>query len=369
MATSQAFCLRRNNHLSDMVDDLNELFKDEAMVDVTLSCEDGLIKAHRLILSVCSSYFKQIFSRVNHSPLQYPIIIIRDMPFQDLKYIVEFMYHGEVTIPHEHLNSVLRSAEALKVKGLADVNGQKSNRPTGGSSDEHTAGRRKKRRKRKRKTTASNSLNSVEKNHKGEHSKHANSSEEASEYSDEDDLPPHHHHQNAQSHLISDPQNLLHSVSASTAHAGPAINETEIEPSRLLEQTMITGDVSSPGSFELSSVSIGTRSSSPLILNYHNSESAKNQPKNCSPTFSFQAQNIANIQSLSAQANQSKSYPQYLISSVKQMMYDDSSGLIASQLANDVASNHNLALSQFDESSSLVGPSSISLLPRQGEGG
>lgn len=50
------------------------------------------------------------------------------------------------------------------------------------------------------------------------------------------------------------------------------------------------------------------------------------------------------------------------------MMYDDSSGLLASQLANDGASNHNLAISQFDESSSLVGPS-ISLLPRQGEGG
>lgn len=49
------------------------------------------------------------------------------------------------------------------------------------------------------------------------------------------------------------------------------------------------------------------------------------------------------------------------------MMYDDSSGLLASQLANDGASNHNLAIGQFDESSSLVGPS-ISLL-RQGEGG
>ena len=50
------------------------------------------------------------------------------------------------------------------------------------------------------------------------------------------------------------------------------------------------------------------------------------------------------------------------------MMYDDSSGLIASQLGtNDQTSisNHNLLASQFDESSSLAGPSSIqSLLPR-----
>ena len=83
---------------------------------------------------------------------------------------------------------------------------------------------------------------------------------------------------------------------------------------------------------------------------------------------SRQAQNIANVQSLSGQTNQNK-YPPYLISSVKQMMYDDSSGLIAGQLTNDAASNHNLSLAQFDESGALVGPSSISLLPRQGEGG
>lgn len=241
MATSQAFCLRRSNHLTDMVDDLSELFKDEAMVDVTLSCEDGLIKAHRVILSVCSSYFKQIFSRVNHSPLQYPIIIIRDMPFQDLKYILEYIYNGEVTVPHEHLNSVLRSAEALKVKGLADVNGVKDSR-TGGSSEEPAASRRKKRRKRKRKTSA---LNSADKNHRGEHSKHVNSSDEASEYSDEDDLSPPHHQNVQSSHLIDDPHDLLHSAPSSSGHHGGAtINETEIEPSRLLEQTMITGDVS-----------------------------------------------------------------------------------------------------------------------------
>lgn len=52
------------------------------------------------------------------------------------------------------------------------------------------------------------------------------------------------------------------------------------------------------------------------------------------------------------------------------MIYDDSSGLIASQLgSNDqtITSNHNLA--HFEETGSLAGPSSsISLLPRSNEG-
>lgn len=99
MSTTQAFCLRRSNHLIDMVDDLDQMLKDENMVDVSLSCEDGLIKAHKIILSACSTYFRQVFSKVNHSPLQYPIIIIKDMPYQDLKYIIDFIYRGEVTVP------------------------------------------------------------------------------------------------------------------------------------------------------------------------------------------------------------------------------------------------------------------------------
>lgn len=220
MATGQAFCLRRNHHLTDMVDDLAEALKDESMVDVTLMTEDGLIKAHRIILSVCSAYFKQIFSRVNHSPLQYPIIIIQHISFSDLKYIVEFMYHGEVTVPEEQLTSVLRSAELLKVKGLADINCVKA----GKSSSDDAAGRRKKKRKR-RKPAEKRTLD-----------KHVNSSEDASEYSDEeDDLSPQH----SQS---SHPTNTVPHSAPST---GATINETEIEPSRLLEQTMITGDVSS----------------------------------------------------------------------------------------------------------------------------
>lgn len=79
-----------------MVDDLEMMLKDENMVDVTLSCDDGLIKAHKIILSACSSYFRHILSKGLNNSLQYPIIIIKDMLFQDLKAIIDFIYRGEV---------------------------------------------------------------------------------------------------------------------------------------------------------------------------------------------------------------------------------------------------------------------------------
>lgn len=244
MAT-QAFCLKRNNHLNDMVVDLEEMLKDENMVDVALSCEEGIIKAHKIILSACSTYFRQIFSKVQLNN-QYPIIIIKDMSYQDLKYIVDFIYRGEITVPQNHLNSVLKSAEALKIKGLADVNNEnnQTNRTTNKVDDEHQSiGNRKKKKKRRK-------INSDEQMKKD---KLQNSSEEVTDYTDDDDILV--HNQNTQSTTVQShqtlsslsslnaAQNIIQQQSTSTHHNSPALNETEIEPSRLLEQTMITGDV------------------------------------------------------------------------------------------------------------------------------
>lgn len=55
------FCLRWNNYQSNMVSELDSLRSDEDLVDVTLSCEGHLLKAHKVILSACSSYFRNVF--------------------------------------------------------------------------------------------------------------------------------------------------------------------------------------------------------------------------------------------------------------------------------------------------------------------
>ncbi len=48
------------------------------------------------------------------------MVVIKDVKFVDLKALVDFMYYGEVSVEHDRLNSLLRTAESLKVKGLAD---------------------------------------------------------------------------------------------------------------------------------------------------------------------------------------------------------------------------------------------------------
>lgn len=45
--------------------------------------------------------------------------------FTNLKQIIEFMYHGEVKIAEEELESLLALAENFKVKGLSNVRNKK----------------------------------------------------------------------------------------------------------------------------------------------------------------------------------------------------------------------------------------------------
>lgn len=102
------------------------MFSSEALVDVTLACEGAKIHAHKVVLSACSPFFQEIFMS---NPCKHPVVILKDMKHSELKAILEFMYKGEVNVSQENLPTLLKSAENLKVKGLAEVTSeqQKSN--------------------------------------------------------------------------------------------------------------------------------------------------------------------------------------------------------------------------------------------------
>lgn len=114
----QQYCLKWNNHTNNMVKVFNELLGDEYFVDVTLACEGSSLKAHKLVLSACSTYFRDLLI---NNPCKHPIVILNEMRFEDLQAIISFMYSGEVNVSYAQLGRLLKSAEALKVKGLTDV--------------------------------------------------------------------------------------------------------------------------------------------------------------------------------------------------------------------------------------------------------
>lgn len=117
MNSAPQFSLRWNNYVTHVTEAFNALRFENDLVDVTLCCDGGKIRAHKMLLSACSSYFRQIFKE---NPCQHPVIIFRNFKFEDLNAIINFMYHGEVNIFQEQLESFLITAELLEVKGLTD---------------------------------------------------------------------------------------------------------------------------------------------------------------------------------------------------------------------------------------------------------
>ncbi|XP_049800754.1 broad-complex core protein isoforms 1/2/3/4/5-like isoform X9 [Schistocerca nitens] len=125
MGSSQQFSLRWNNYLNHITGAFDTLRNDDELVDVTLSCEGKRIKAHKMLLSVCSTYFRDLFKE---NPCQHPVIIFRNVKFEDLVALIDFMYHGEVNVMQEQLTSFLTTAELLAVQGLSEDKGKEKER-------------------------------------------------------------------------------------------------------------------------------------------------------------------------------------------------------------------------------------------------
>lgn len=60
MGSDQHFCLRWNNFHSNIAASFEHLRDHEEFVDVTLACEGRSLKAHKIVLSACSPYFKDL---------------------------------------------------------------------------------------------------------------------------------------------------------------------------------------------------------------------------------------------------------------------------------------------------------------------
>lgn len=94
------------------------MYLNERLVDVTLSCSDGQLQAHKLVLAASSPYFSGLFEKLAN-PFHYPVIIIKDMRIADLRMIIDFIYRGQITTTQDRLLTLIKSAESLQINGLA----------------------------------------------------------------------------------------------------------------------------------------------------------------------------------------------------------------------------------------------------------
>ncbi|XP_042207671.1 protein tramtrack, beta isoform-like isoform X15 [Homarus americanus] len=126
--------LKWNNHRTTFYHVISGLRNKETYTDVTLACEGKFYPVHKLVLSTCSEYFSDIFDR---TPCKNPVIVLKDIQCQDLEFLLDYMYIGEVNVRQNELSSLIKAAECLRIKGLAvpDEEPKKS-----GTSSANTSG-------------------------------------------------------------------------------------------------------------------------------------------------------------------------------------------------------------------------------------
>jgi len=122
---TEKFCLKWNDFEANISHAFRDIRDTKDFLDVTLVCEtDEQLQAHKVILSACSPFFRKILAR---NPHQHPLLYLKGVKFGDLQSVLNFMYHGEVNVAQDELNSFLAVAEELKVKGLTQNNSSSNN--------------------------------------------------------------------------------------------------------------------------------------------------------------------------------------------------------------------------------------------------
>ena len=113
--TNESLCLNWNDFKDLVKVSFEELRTDTDFTDVTLACEDQSIKAHKVVLSACSPFFKKLLKTHSHPQ---PLIYMKGVKASSLTAIIDFLYLGEANVVQEDVDSFLALAEQLKLKGL-----------------------------------------------------------------------------------------------------------------------------------------------------------------------------------------------------------------------------------------------------------
>ena len=112
----EEYKLAWNGHAEQVTETLNELMISNNFTDVTLVCNDKIqLQAHRIILSSCSTFFKEIFTTVQAYK---PIIYLKGEKHEEMKSILQFIYTGEATFSQNRTNEFIRVATDLEIKAL-----------------------------------------------------------------------------------------------------------------------------------------------------------------------------------------------------------------------------------------------------------
>ena len=113
---SEKFCLKWNDFQSNIAKSFSGLRGETQLFDVTLVGQDQKkLSAHRLVLSACSDFFKNIFYSNTHS---HPMLYLDGVDSKEINLMLDYIYMGEVKIFQDHLDKFLQIANKFQLEGL-----------------------------------------------------------------------------------------------------------------------------------------------------------------------------------------------------------------------------------------------------------
>ncbi|XP_073949634.1 uncharacterized protein isoform X1 [Choristoneura fumiferana] len=112
------FCLSSNTYKNNVFKGFSELQQSDEFVDMTLAAGDQFVKVHKTLIALASPYLKVLLQAI---PCQHPVLFLSNIKHEDLHFILEYIYTGEVNIPPEKLQSFLIAAQAMHIRGLETI--------------------------------------------------------------------------------------------------------------------------------------------------------------------------------------------------------------------------------------------------------
>lgn len=117
------FKLKWNDHHSIFFSTAEALCAGDHLTDVTLSCGKREFSAHKLVLSICSTYFNELFKpnkNISRPATGAAIVYLKDVNPHHMELLLNFMYRGEINVEEDELMGLLNTARGLAIRGLSD---------------------------------------------------------------------------------------------------------------------------------------------------------------------------------------------------------------------------------------------------------
>lgn len=121
---------RKGNDLESF-EALSSLFANGLFTDLVICCAGKMFKCHRVVLAAASLYIRDALSAFYNNAVDgnsgcnhcnTVMILPKEIKMMDMEAILRFIYDGHVEVKVDCIESFLKSARTLNIKGLSNVN-------------------------------------------------------------------------------------------------------------------------------------------------------------------------------------------------------------------------------------------------------